>query len=49
MYKLLRYALWRLWRMWSRGPREDRAATERDRFWAEYRAGQREAKARSRP
>jgi len=49
MWKRLEEALGRLSRWLRKGRVERRAAKARARFWAEVRAGQREAEARSRP
>lgn len=49
MWKRLEDALRRLWRWSKKSPAERRAARVRARFWADLRAGQREAEARSRP
>jgi hypothetical protein len=49
MWKRLEAALGRLWRWSRKTPTERRAARARARFWADLRAGQREAEARSRP
>jgi len=49
MWEGLQHALRRLWRWWKKSPAERRAARARARFWAELRAGQREAETRSRP
>jgi hypothetical protein len=49
MWEDLRHALWRLWQQSQRGPDERRATKARARFWAEVRAGEREAEAHSRP
>jgi hypothetical protein len=49
MWKRLQYVLRRLWRWSQKSPAERRAARARARFWADLRAGQREAEARSRP
>jgi hypothetical protein len=49
MWKRLKDALGRLWRWAKKSPAERRAARVRARFWADLRAGQREAEARSRP
>jgi hypothetical protein len=49
MWKNLKDALGRL-AAWSRTTAAERRATRlRERFWADVRAGQREAEARSRP
>jgi hypothetical protein len=49
MWKRLVEALGRLWQWSKQSPAERRAARVRARFWADLRAGQREAEARSRP
>jgi len=49
MWKRLEHVLGRLWRWSQMSPAERRAARVRARFWADMRAGQREAEARSRP
>jgi hypothetical protein len=49
MWERLKLALGRLWRWSRKSPAERRAAKLRANFWAELRAGQREAEARSRP
>jgi len=49
MWKLLTEPFRRLWRWSQASVEEHRAAKVRARFWAELRAGQREAEARSRP
>jgi hypothetical protein len=49
MWKRLEDALRRLWRWSQTSAAERRAARVRARFWADLRAGQREAEARSRP
>lgn len=49
MWNRLRSALARLWR-WSRHGRDERRSNEaREHFWAEVRAGEREAESRGRP
>jgi hypothetical protein len=49
MWKRLGQALARLWRWSQTSPADRRAARKRARFWAEVRAGRREAESRSRP
>ena len=47
MWDSLRYMLARLWRRSQQSSEERRVIDERERFWAEVREGEREAKARS--
>lgn len=49
MWKRLNDALGRLWQWSQTSPAERRAAELRARFWADLRAGEREAESRSRP
>ena len=47
MWDILRQMLARLWRSSQQSSEERRLIKERERFWAEVREGEREAKARS--
>jgi hypothetical protein len=49
MWERLEEAVARLWRWSRKNPAERRAARLRARFWADLRAGEREAEARSGP